>query len=368
MSLLFLFVDVCPEGGWCDGRTLFPCPPGTYNPHNGSQSDKACLPCPLGYYCQNSGTVDYRPFVCPQGHYCPLGTKFPNQFPCPAGTYNPNVNQTSRSLACLPCTTGNYCVAGSIQPTLCPPGYYCPAGTGARTQFACHAGTYNDVFGLKNYTECKACPPGSYCPDGSLTEPTVTPIPCPAGTYNPNWNVGFLLNCIPCTAGYFCPQAGQVNATDYCYEGYYCPNGTIAGHQFPCPPGTYGDRAGLTLPDECLICPQGKICGWGTGINNNNTWTDCRPGHYCPLGELCVNDGWLHVEEKPQVTLWETAILPFQFVVHLLVNQKENSLLDHQSNEALLIAWPLHENASVEFFLYLLPSFDFLNFNHINKY
>ena len=100
----------------------------------------------------------------------------------------------------------------------------------------------------------------------------------PTGNIQSNWKVGFLLNCIPCTAGFFCPQSGQVNATEICYEGYYCPNGTIAGHQFPCPPGTFGDRPGLTLPHECLICPQGKICGWGTGINNNNTYTDCLPG------------------------------------------------------------------------------------------
>lgn len=280
------FLDVCPEGGWCDGRTFFPCPPGTYNRFNGSQSQEACKACPMGYYCQDSGTISFDTFICPAGHYCPTGTKFPNQFPCPAGTYNPDVNQTARAAACLPCTPGNYCEAGSTQPTLCPPGYYCPSGTGSRTQFACHAGFYNDVFGLTNYTECKACPPGSYCPDGSLTEPTVTPIPCPPGTYNPEWKVGHLLNCIPCTAGYFCPEAGQVNATLFCYEGYYCPNGTVAGHQFPCPPGTYGDRAGLTVAEECLICPPGNSCGWGTGLNNNNTWQVCRQGHFCPAGVL----------------------------------------------------------------------------------
>ena len=247
----------------------------------------------MGHYCQESGTVDYQPFLCPDGHYCPTGTKFPNQFPCPAGTYNPIANQTSRSVACLPCPAGNYCVAGSSQPAICPPGYYCPIGTGARTQFACHAGFYNDQTGLKNYTECKPCPPGSYCPDGSLTEPTVTPIPCPSGTYNPEWQVGHLLNCIPCTAGYFCPQAGQTNATLYCYEGYYCPNGTVAGNQFPCPPGTYGDKAGLTLAEECLTCPPRRSCGWGTGLNNNNTWQVCRQGHFCPAGgcEVCVVKG-----------------------------------------------------------------------------
>ena len=225
------------------------------------------------------------------GHYCPAATKYPFQFPCPSGTYNPKENQTALSQACLPCTSGNYCVAGSSKPIICPLGYYCPEGTGAVNQFACHAGTYNDELGLSNYTQCKSCPPGHYCPDGSAIEPAVRPIPCPPGTYNPDPNVGYLLNCIPCTAGRFCPRSGQINVTDDCYEGYYCPNGTLAGQQFPCPPGTYGDRTGLTVAEECLTCPQGNSCGWGTGLTNNNTWQVCRQGHFCPAGEWGIFSG-----------------------------------------------------------------------------
>lgn len=288
------FKGVCKTGGWCDGQTFHPCGPGTYNSKTGSESSKACISCPPGYYCQNSGLSNYTTFPCPAGYYCPEATKYSREFPCPAGTYNPDTMATAQSPACRPCNATKYCVAGSNEPVICPPGYYCPESTRAGNQFACHAGTYSDVSGLKNFTECKNCPPGSYCPEGTSTEPAARPIPCPQGTYNPYWNIGFVLNCIPCTAGKFCPSAGQVNATDICYEGYYCPNGTVAGHQFPCPPGSYGNRPGLTAAEECLTCPIQKSCGWGTGLNNNNTWQVCRQGHYCPAGnQLTISQDYV---------------------------------------------------------------------------
>lgn len=36
--------------------------------------------------------------------------------------------------------------------------------------------------------------------------------------------------------------------------------------------GMYGDRVGLILVEECLICLLGRLCGWGIGVNNNNIW------------------------------------------------------------------------------------------------
>ena len=282
-------LGVCPSGGWCDGQTFFLCPRGKYNPSNNSGSPDVCKVCPPGYFCQNSGTVDYTPHVCPVGYYCPAATKYPQQFPCPAGTYNGNTTQTSQA-ACKPCPAREYCIAGSSKGTACPPGYYCPEGTSARNQFSCPAGTYNDVFGLMNYTECKTCPAGHYCPDGSSTEANIKPIACPPGTYYPFENVGHVLNCRPCTAGFYCPRAGQVNVTDACFEGYYCPNGTVSGSQFPCPSGSYGNGTDLTAAEQCSICPRGKSCGWATGIVNGNPWQPCQPGHFCPYGKSSLQD------------------------------------------------------------------------------
>ena len=46
------------------------------------------------------------------------------------------------------------------QPNDCPPGYYCPAGTGISSSFPCPPGTYNPVLALVD----------------SLTAPIVRPI------------------------------------------------------------------------------------------------------------------------------------------------------------------------------------------------
>lgn len=45
---------------------------------------------------------------CPKGHYCPKGTGYAEQFPCPAGTYNPRELMDSQN-DCLLCPSGHYC-------------------------------------------------------------------------------------------------------------------------------------------------------------------------------------------------------------------------------------------------------------------
>ena len=53
---------------------------------------------------------------------------------------------------------------------LCPPGFYCEAGTG-RNLSACPAGTYSDEYGLQDVNECVQCPGGMYCDRTNLTAP-----------------------------------------------------------------------------------------------------------------------------------------------------------------------------------------------------
>ena len=63
-----------------------------------------------------------------------------------------------------------YCIHGDLA-TLCPEGYYCPAGTGLDWQ-QCPPGTYNNETGLQQLSECKPCPGGHYCEDYALVEPS----------------------------------------------------------------------------------------------------------------------------------------------------------------------------------------------------
>ena len=276
----------CSAGGWCDGKTFHQCLSGTYNLFTGSTALADCVKCPPGYYCTGPGVIAFNSSVCGTGHYCPAATKYAKQFPCPAGTYNPNINRTSIIDACVTCPAGYFCPQGTSGLTnSCPRGYYCPEGTGAGTRYACPLGTYSGALGLVNSTQCVDCPVGHYCPDGSSGQPSMAPMPCRPGSYNPHTKTGYVLNCRPCSAGFSCPSAGQNASTDPCMEGYYCPNGTITNTQFPCPPGRFTNSTSLTRPEECTPCPPGFSCNWATGFPTS-PWQPCRQGHFCPQGTI----------------------------------------------------------------------------------
>ena len=53
-------------------------------------AQSACKACPEGYYCNatTGPVVWYGSYVCPEGSYCPEGTRYPDEYPCPIGTYN----------------------------------------------------------------------------------------------------------------------------------------------------------------------------------------------------------------------------------------------------------------------------------------
>ena len=49
------------------------------------------------------------------------------------------------------------------------------SGTKTDTENPCHAGSYSDQFGNSAWEQCVDCPIGQYCPAGS-----VNPTDCPA--------------------------------------------------------------------------------------------------------------------------------------------------------------------------------------------
>lgn len=284
-----MFLGECEKGYYCDGKTSFPCPSGTYNNFTSSKSVADCQMCPNGYFCTGPGEKDYTSNLCKKGYYCPEATKYETEFPCPAGTYNYLKGQSALS-ACQDCPSQYYCPQGSGIGTAnpCPKGYYCPQRTGVGNMYACPLGTYSDETRLNNSTQCKQCPVGHYCPDGSKNEPTINPVACPPGTYNPDTGSGYALNCKLCDPGFACPKTGMNRSDLYpCRAGHYCPNGTKVDNQFPCPPGTYTNASNLVSAEECSSCPATFSCGWGTtGSSGALKWQVCQQGHYCPEGTL----------------------------------------------------------------------------------
>lgn len=78
---------------------------------------------------------------------------------------------------------GYYCTAGTVWPsTPCAHGYYCRTGA---TQAA-----------PDQATDANICPEGYYCEEG-----TAEPVPCPQGTYSNITGLGNLTQCTNCDPG-----------------------------------------------------------------------------------------------------------------------------------------------------------------------
>lgn len=53
------------------------------------------------------------------------------------------------------------------------------------------------------------CPPGYFCPAG-----TGYPLPCPLGTFSSSPGLNMVEKCQSCPPGYFCNQPAMANASD----------------------------------------------------------------------------------------------------------------------------------------------------------
>ncbi|OAF66035.1 hypothetical protein A3Q56_06248, partial [Intoshia linei] len=275
---------ICPVGYKCPIGSLdkIPCDLGTYQSNDGTST---CVICDAGKYCYNSilknGIVS--PFDCPPGYYCPIGTKFSNQYPCPKGTYSDLSNLKAKS-ECKDCTAGNCCTtlgsssvggpcnAGFIcnlkssTPTpidgitgdYCPQGYYCISGSS--NGVGCPTGTFGATVGLTKLEECTDCTEGFYCDKVGLKTPKAA-----------------------CTAGYWCKRAstyanpiGEIFG-DKCPPGFYCTNGL----PIPCPPGTFRNTEGAAALNDCTKCKAGFYCDT---FKLTSVTGQCDQGYYCSLG------------------------------------------------------------------------------------
>ena len=354
----------CPEGRYCpDGVALpEPCPTGTWSNNTGLRTAQECLPCPGGFYCNGTGLTEPSAFCaasyycarnastskpddggitgapCTRAHYCPEGTADP--IPCPDGTYMTDTHAAE----CWNCTAGHYCVSGDT-PEACPPGYYCPVGTGVVWQ-SCPRGTFSTATGLADAAQCTACTGGYYCGQENATAVTApcnegyfctegadTPTPdanykgtagpcpeghycpaqtsiprrCPVGTFSNVTHLKLESECTPCNYGTYCGDEGLTSPSGECSAGFYClrgarsrnnptedatggpcpighfcPNGTA--YPLGCPSGTYNPTTGIA---QCTPCPHGYHCPENS---THYSSTPCPTGHYCPLGTKAPTD------------------------------------------------------------------------------
>lgn len=139
----------------------------------------------LRYVCSGGSTTPTptdpsEGYLCPTGHFCPEGSDFEQG--CPINTYQGSLGQAD----CDPCPAGYMCPYDNMTiPLSCKEGlfscsfvnvnsffiitdiyplyftgYYCLEGI---EPIGCPAGTYNNMTGISEESQCTDCSPGSYC-------------------------------------------------------------------------------------------------------------------------------------------------------------------------------------------------------------
>lgn len=119
--------------------------------------------CDPGFYCpKGQRQKDPPDYTCNEGHYCPGGTETAVQ--CESGTWTDLKKQSK----CKECVEGYYCdrkegVISNYADYPCPNGYYCPNGTRYAEEYGCPNGTFGNGTKLTRPDQCLQCPAGRYC-------------------------------------------------------------------------------------------------------------------------------------------------------------------------------------------------------------
>ena len=269
---------LCTPGHFCPGGTGSPwkCPAGTFSTDPANSLQAQCIDCTPGMACPVSGGTEPT-VLCAFGHYCPTRTIYATQFPCPSGTMNPNSSTLIQASDCLPCPETFACLAGTghgSQPIqACSSGHYCPRGTQWPTQYPCPVGTYTPSNHLKEVSECTVCPAGFFCNGG---EHDVSGH-CPRGYYCPSATGNSWDN--PCPAGSFGPNTGMISVDECrpCPIGSFCPLGSF--EPIGCYQGTYSDVEGAQ--DAGLSAVGGPAIVMGQ-MSRFPSCTTCPEGFFCP--------------------------------------------------------------------------------------
>ena len=343
----------CPAGWTCLEGAVYdeiPCPPGTYQ--DDTTSDRSCLPCTAGFYCQSIGTALDDRESCDRGYYCGEGEKFsaPNKAcdnnyvgdicsegeSCPSGSSDADDRTCENGEfapikgldRCLECPAGFSCTDKADYPSdnSCNENQYCQRG---KSPSNCPAGYYNPKLTGKSSKACQLCDPGYYCEEGQGPQPCTAGSYCPTGSAEQNAEncaygicddrSYFESICPPgftcdgsesgntCPDGSFCLTERDVltdeaaaNTVRLCGAGFYC--NSSEPHPISCPIGYYNDQEGLSSPDGCMECNNGFYCD---EIGQEELKNVCQDDFDCSTGANSQRDytlcqpGFACVQGKP---------------------------------------------------------------------
>mmetsp|Transcript_62220 Transcript_62220/g.85948 ORF Transcript_62220/g.85948 Transcript_62220/m.85948 type:complete len:436 (+) Transcript_62220:1063-2370(+) len=240
-------------------------------------TDASPVACPLGKFTDSDGQVECLP--CPDGYTCVSGTitrcdegKMTDQshqtcVDCPAGYACPG----RQFELIVPCSPGQYSVAGTEYCSTAKAGYY--AATTDVAQVECSDGYWSEG----GTTYCNKCMPGWECADKTGRHNQV----CFAGQFTKEDGT-----CVDCSAGYFCPTS---------HGGYATANGIME-----CDPSDKEILWSEAAAVDCKIVPLGS--SWDSGASatavctNLNTYSDgkhrcepCPSNHECAFGKTMAH-------------------------------------------------------------------------------
>lgn len=249
---------ICPIGHYCVNGIKYPCPEGYFGSTTGLISPLCEVEGAASAISFQSTSGSFTNSTCPVGFYCPKASVSP--IICPAGRYGNTVGLGTRDCS-----------------GACKKGFWCPAGSTSSTENACPAGRYGDADGLKTI-ECNAnCEILVNTDVMGPTTLTATSLILPS---EDSIVISHALYCIPkqCAPGYYCPPASTsatmhdcgMNASVYCPVGSYIPTRVSTGYY------TVGSTGSglpvISYPNRMQVSDD---------VKNRAAQVQCEPGYYC---------------------------------------------------------------------------------------
>ncbi len=129
---------------------------------SGMEEEADCTPCAGGFYCPQPGMttpVD----LCSEGYYCRQYARSPapNQGLFFQTEVSFELYSIRVSVRVSRVMLTNECFVTGTDANVCPEGHFCPLGT--EDPEPCPVGTYNNGTGLEKIQDCVSCPAGEFC-------------------------------------------------------------------------------------------------------------------------------------------------------------------------------------------------------------
>ena len=337
----------CRSGTFAAGSRNAECEPCKAGSYQNATGAAGCVRCGLGSFCPVGASLEL-PAACESGTYANFtdGDGFPDCFDCPAGS-------SCGGGATLPaeCSPGTVAATGGLSECAsCEPGWYQPFSGGSKC-VVCGAGSYSI-----NVLSCELCQVGEYCPAGS-----VVGTPCPPGSTTDGRGATRKEDC-GCYAGLY-DASGSLDCLE-CSEGMNCTAAITTPQNLPVAAGYWRQHSWSAPPNGSVRpCFTEEACLGGTNLSDDAFCAPSQQGPYCAVcrdgyfgggdGTLCKPcDGLAAITFLPMVLIGVVALALLAYVVISCYRGMDilNNLAEESSKLAEAVAAELQtSNAATTF-------------------